>query len=298
MRFSKVLAVVVLSFMCGIAAYAAEIHWQPHNMQAAMAKAQQEQKLVYIFVEGSNCPPCDSFKFSHLNDPVFVDFVNTLFVPMKFHESNGEDRAILESLRLTHGAVPRFYVLSSEGRGVSMVIGTVSAAPLGAVEVLRMATGHQLPVNRQAAAELAMRIRNYAAQERQAGRLYADPSLRHVGVAAVEAWAWALAGRIDEAERAWGPEWAGQLMDQEIRYHYVNFWTKWGRNPQGSLKAADDYVNSAPGDPAGSYILGLALAANGRYNEAVRVGESLLASNPDNTAIANEVSKWRSMAGM
>lgn len=211
-----------------VAAAAMDVAWQPRDIAAAMAKAGAEGKLIYVFVEGDNCPPCDSFKFSHLNDPVFVDFVNTLFVPLRLHEGNPEDRRLLEMLRLTHGAVPRFYTLTAEGRGVSMSIGMVPVAPMGAVEVLAMATGVPLPVRRDAAAALAGRIRAYAARERAAGRLYPDGTDRDVAIAAIEAWAWALAGRLDEASAAWGPQWEARLAgNYALRQYYTTFWEKW-----------------------------------------------------------------------
>lgn len=216
--------------------HALDVQWQPLDIRAAMAKAQAEQKLIYIFVEGDNCPPCDSFKFSHLSDPVFADFVNTLFVPLRLHDGNPDHRRILEALRLTHGAVPRFYTLTAQGRGVSMSIGTVPAAPMGAVEVLHMAAGHPLPVNREAAARLAMRIRAYAHAERAAGRLYPDGSGRHIGIAAVEAWAWALAGRLDEAERAWGGQWRRELAERpDLLEAHALFWSKWTQDAAVSL---------------------------------------------------------------
>ncbi len=227
---------LALLVAAALPARALDVQWQPPDIQAAMAKARAEQKLLYIFVEGDNCPPCDSFKFSHLSDPVFADFVNTLFVPLRMHEGNPQHRAILEALRLTHGAVPRFYVLTAEGRGVSMSIGTVPAAPMGAVEVLHMAAGHALPVNRAAAAQLAARIRAYAAGERAAGRLYPDGSNRHVGIAAVEACAWALAGRLDEADRAWGRQWAEELAAAPDLFRaHADFWSKWTPAASGGI---------------------------------------------------------------
>lgn len=298
MHFKKMALFLLCAFMCGFAAQAQEINWQPRDLNAAMQKAQQEGKLIYVFVEGSNCPPCESFKFNHLNDPVFIDFINTLFVPIRCHESRPEERAFLESLRLVHAAVPRFYVLSPDARGISMTIGNVGVPPTGAVEVLKMATGRTLPVNQGNAIQLAQRIRNYASTQRAGGALYPDSTNRNAGIPALEAWAWALGGRLDEAERAWGREWASQLNDQELRYMYVNFWTKWNRNAEGALQAAQDYRNTSPGDPASEYLVGMALAANGRYEEAMRIGESLLMANPDNTAIQREVDKWRNMAGM
>lgn len=286
-------------FCCFATLFAAEVNWQPHDFQAASARAGREGKLIYIFVEGDNCPPCDSFKFSHLADPVFVDFINSLFVPVRVHEGRPEGSAFLQSLRLVHGAVPRFYVLSPEGRGVSMSIGTVNAAPSGAVDMLKMAVGKALPVNPGAAQGVAGRVRAYAAAQRAAGALYDDGTGRDAAVAAVEAWAWALAGRLDEAERAWGREWADRMQDQELRYAYVNFWCKWKRNPEGALAAAQSYHRDAgPSDPSGPYILAVALAANGRYEEAIRLGENLMNAYPDNTAIVNEVEMWRSAVAL
>lgn len=279
--------------LCASAASAAEVAWQPLDFQNASARARQEGKLIYVFVEGDNCPPCDSFKFSHLGDPVFIDFINSLFVPIRVHEGRPEGSAFLQSMRLVHGAVPRFYVLSPEGRGVSMSIGTVNAAPAGAIDVLKMAVGKQLPVNPAAAQAVADRVRRY----RASGALYDDGTGRDAAVAAVEAWAWALAGRIDEAERAWGGGWAGRMRDPELLYSYVNFWCKWGRNAGGALAAAEAYRNSvSPSDPSAPYLLGMALAANGRYDEAIRLGEDLIRAYPENTAIVNEVEIWRTRA--
>ncbi len=229
MRVRTLLLLSVILILCTFAR-AMEVQWQPHDIRAAMAKAQREGKLLYIFVEGDNCPPCDSFKFSHLNDPVFVDFVNTLFVPLRLHDGNPDDQGLLSMLRLTHGAVPRFYTLTAEGRGVSMSIGLAPAAPMGAVEVLRMATGSPLPVNRAAATALAGRIRAYANREKAAGRLYPDGTHRDFAIAAVEAWAWALAGRLDEARNAWGPQWTPMLAQEPgLLEEHTEFWTKWAR---------------------------------------------------------------------
>lgn len=294
MRFFNISAVFCAMLLTGcLSAAAMEVNWQPADFQSAMAKAQREGKLIYIFVEGNNCPPCDSFKFSHLSDPIFADFVNTLFVPIRCHEGNPTDRAFLESLRLVHSAVPRFYVLSADGHAVSMSIGMVSAPPMGPVETLKMAVGRELPIDRNAAAQLALRIRGYSDKHRRAGTLYDDGSMRHIGIAAMEAWAWALAGRIDEAERTWGSNWANQLQDQEVRYSYVKFWVEWNRNAQGALAAAEEYYRAAPGDPAGEYLLGIALQANGRFDESLRLLENLLQSNPGNTAIEKEVNRVR-----
>lgn len=300
MRLSTKLSLVVaFTFACSAAISAAEVNWQPQDFQSASARAQQEGKLIYIFVEGSNCPPCDSFKFSHLQDPVFADFINSLFIPIRAHEGQADGRAFLQSLKLVHGAVPRFYVLSPEGRGVSMSIGAVNTAPFGAIDMMKMATGQDLPINRSAAEQVAQRIRSFIIGQRQSGGLYPAGSDREAAMVAVEAWAWALAGRLDEAERAWGAEWADRMQDQELRYAYVNFWTKWNRNAEGALRAAQRYQGSvSSADPSGPYLMGMALAANGRYEEAVRIGENLMNAYPDNTAIQKEVEKWRNAAGM
>lgn len=299
MRFTKTVSLCFVAVLALVSIVrAADVRWQAADFPSASARASQEGKLIYIFVEGSNCPPCESFKFSHLNDQVFTDFINSLFVPIRVHEGQAEGKQFLQSLRLNHGAVPRFYVLTPEGRGVSMSIGMVSAPPIGAVDVLKMATGNPLPVNQSAAAQLAQRIRGFVSSQRASGALYPDGTNRDIAYAAIEAWSWALAGRIDEAERAWGPEWVNRLNDQDLRYKYVNFWTRWNKNANGALQAAQEYQRNSPADPAGSYLMGMALAANGRYEEAMRIGENLINVDPSNTAVQREVDKWRSMAGM
>lgn len=298
MRCIKILALaVVLAAAVAAPARTAEVQWQPHDFQAAAAKASAEGKLIYVFVEGENCPPCDAFKASHLNDPAFADFVNSVYVPIRAHESDPSGRAFLESLRLVHAAVPRFYLLTPDGRGVSMSIGMVSAPPMGAVDVLKLAFGRELPVNRDAAAALAGRIRSHAASQRNTGAISADNPLRYMGLAILEAQAWAFAGRLDEAEKAWGPHWAEQLVDQDLRSMYVTFWVRWNHNLQGALKAAQAFRNASPDDPAGNMLLGMTLAANGRFADAVREGDAYLKMDPNNQGAQQQVESWRSKAG-
>lgn len=278
-------------------ALAAEVQWQPQDMKAAMAKAQAEGKLIYIFVEGDNCPPCDAFKASHLADPAYVDFVNNMYVPIRVHAGKQADDEFLSNLRLTHAAVPRFYVLSPDGKGLSMSIGMVSAPPMGAGEVLRLADGRELPVNRERAAGLAARLRSHIASQRAAGTLYPDNPLRLLGVSILETEAWALAGRLDEAEKSFGKAWAGQLVDQEIRDWYVNFWLAWKHNLPGALEAAEAYRATNTDDPNGHWLVARALAANGRYRDAVKEGDALLAADPSNQRVAEQVEAWKKLAG-
>jgi hypothetical protein len=272
---------------------AAEVAWQPLDFDAARRLAQAEGRLIYVFVEGDDCPPCQVFKDTHLRDPAFVDFINTLYVPIRAHESDRTGRAFLESLRMTHGAVPRFYVLAADGRGLSMSYGLPAAPPMGAATVLAMAAGRELPVNRRAALSLAGRLRAHAAAWRAAGGLDPLNPLRSVGLAVLEAQAWTLAGRLDEAERAFGAHWAERLADQEVREWYATFWLAWSRNLPGALAAARAFRAESPGDPAGFLLLGRSLAANGLFAEAVREGESYLAAIPENGRAAAEIEEWR-----
>ncbi len=286
-------ALVLALALSASTAVSAEVAWQPLDFPAAMRKASAEGKLIYVMVEGDNCPPCDAFKASHFGDPAFVDFVNTLYVPIRVHEGEAKGKAFLESLHLIHAAVPRFYALSPEGRGISMSIGMVAAPPMGAAEVLKLAMGRELPVDKKKAADLAGRIRSHAASQRAAGAINPDNPLRYIGLAILEAQAWAMAGRLDEAEKAFGPHWADQLVDQEIRQWYINFWLAWNRNLPGVLEAAKAFRQASPDDPAGHFIMGRALAANGRYAEAAKEGEAYLSFDSSNARIAEEVGKWK-----
>ncbi|MDR1521090.1 MAG: thioredoxin family protein [Planctomycetota bacterium] len=274
-------------------ALAAGVAWQPLDFDAAGRKAEAEGKLIYVFVEGDNCPPCQAFKESHLGDPAFIDFVNSLYVPLRAHEDDPAVKSFLEALRLTHGAVPRFYVLTSGGKGVSMSVGMTAAPPMGCVSVLAMALGRELPVNRAAASALAGRLRAHAANRRAAGGTEAANPLRFLGLAALEAQAWALAGRLDEAEKAFGAQWAGKLQNQEVREWYVMFWLGWRRNLPGALAAARIFRAASPEDPAGALLLGRALAANRLFPEAVREGETYLAAFPGDPAMMAEIENWR-----
>lgn len=295
------LARCAASLMIGLAvaasALAGEVNWQPLDFAAASRKAGQEGKLVYVVVEGDNCPPCDAFKASHFSDPAYIDFVNTLYVPLKAHQSDPDGRAFLESLKLVHAAVPRFYVLTAEGRGVSMSIGMVMAPPMGAADVLKLAMGRELPVDRNAAAALGGRLRAHAASQRASGALYPDNPLRYLGVAVLEAQAWALAGRLDEAEKAFGAEWATQLADQEVREWYINFWLAWNRNAKGALEAAKQFRAVSPDLPAGAWLQARASAANGMFDEAVRLGEEFRNANPGVPRIGEIIAEWRDKAG-
>ncbi|MCC8179532.1 MAG: thioredoxin family protein, partial [Planctomycetes bacterium] len=148
----------VISIVAGVSAatprssaVAAEVQWQPLDLAAAMHKGAAEGKLIYIFVEGDNCPPCDAFKQTHLTDPAFIDFVNTVYVPLRAHMGQPDQLAFLQSLQLMHPAVPRFYVITADGRPISMSAGMVMAPPMEGAEVLHMAMGRDLPVDKQAA---------------------------------------------------------------------------------------------------------------------------------------------------
>ncbi|MCC8164902.1 MAG: thioredoxin family protein, partial [Planctomycetes bacterium] len=93
----RVIAACACFLALTLAAGASEVQWQPIDYEAAKAKAAREGKLIYIYVEGDNCPPCDSFKLTHLNDPVFADFVNTLFVHIRCHVGRPDAAAFLQS---------------------------------------------------------------------------------------------------------------------------------------------------------------------------------------------------------
>ncbi|MDR1535028.1 MAG: thioredoxin family protein [Planctomycetota bacterium] len=271
----------------------AGVAWRPLDFPAAMRQAENEGKLIYVFVEGDNCPPCQAFKESHLDDPAFVDFVNSLYVPLRAHENDPAAKEFLRSLGMNHGAIPRFYVLTAGGGGVSMNYGLAPAAPMGAASALIMASGRELPVDRRAASALAGRLRAHAASRRAVALGNAADYRRRLGLAVLEAQAWALAGNLEEAEKAFGEAWADRLGEQEVREWYVGFWLGWGRNLSGALAAARAFLAASPGDPAGHLLVGRALAANRRFPEAVREGENYLARESGDGRAAAEIDGWR-----
>lgn len=291
-RFSSRVALIAVCCLVVAASSlsAGEIAWAPLDIDQARARAASEGKLIHIFVEGDNCPPCEAYQRTHLSDPAYIDYMSTLFVNIRAHEGEANSGAFLQSLNLTHPIVPRYYVLDANGNGISMAYGMVAAPPMQGAEVLAMAAGADLPVNAQAAAALAGRLRAHAASQRASGTISVDHPLRPLGLAILEAQAWALAGRLDEAENAFGPQWVSHLSDQEVRSWYVNFWLGWKRNLPAALAAAQLYNETTPGDPNGIWLVASSLAANNRHKEAVAMAEPLLAENPN---LAEAVNGWR-----
>lgn len=276
----------------------AEVVWNQPDWNAAAAKAKAENKLVHVFVEGDNCPPCEMYKKTHLADPAYVDFANSMFVNVRVHEGDPAGQKFIEQLKLRQGVVPRFYVLTPEGKGVSMFLGMVDAPPMEASMVLRAAAGRELPVDRARAAEVAGRLRTHAAAVRASGRIDPNNPFRPEAIASLEAQAWALAGRLDEAEKAFGANWAGKVSGQEVRQWYVQFWLGWNRNFPGALIEAKAYYDASEGvDPNGWWLMAQALAANGRYAEAVDFGDRLLGLNPNDQRVRATVDEWRKQAG-
>lgn len=300
--------VVAAAFLLSPAASiaAAEVQWQPLDFGAAGAKAAAESKLIYVFIEGDNCPPCDEFKKTHVPDPAFIDFVNTFYVPIKVHEGNPEGDAFISMLHMrTESVVPRFYVFSPDGRGLSTYVGLVvvspegkdMAPPMGAAYVLKNVMGKDLPIDKAAAAATAGRLTQSARSLLATKGTQANQPARYLGVAVLATTAWALAGRLDEAERVLGAPWAEHLLYQEIREWYIEFWLAWGRNLPGALTAAKAYHAVDAADQNGIYMLAKALAANGDFAGAAREGEKLVVQNPDNQFLLDLVGGWRRQAG-
>ena len=134
-----------------------------------------------------------------------------------------------------------------------------------------------------------------------AGRLRAhaaarpgEAPTRRLGLAILEAQSWALAGRLEEAEKAFGSAWAGQFPDSETRRWYVDFWLAWRRNLRSALSEAEIWRMEEPENYAAALTLGRALAANDRFREAVQAGDVYFALAPDDPSrAAKEIDSWR-----
>ncbi|MDR3210579.1 MAG: DUF255 domain-containing protein [Planctomycetota bacterium] len=273
--------------------FAAEIAWQPLDLEAAVNKAAMEKKVVHLFVEKDDCPPCDIYKQTHLTDPAYVDFVNTLFVNIRAHEDKENDRNFLDKYGFTHAAAPRFYLLGQKGQGLSMSPGITVAPPLECVAVMRMAEGQNIGIDPRRAAELAERLQRHAKSLKASGKSFPNNPLRPIAIAFLEAAAWAQAGRLDQAEGALGADWAGNLAEVELLDLYANFWLAWQRNFPGVLQAAFARSELRPEDPDSLWLLARAFAVNQRFSEAVRLGEALVREFPSDPEIETSLAEWR-----
>ena len=274
----------------------AEVNWQKADFAAASALAKQEGKLIHIVVEGENCPPCEAYKATHLKDPAYIDFINSLFVNIKLHEANPADKEFLNQLNLKQPVVPRFYVLDANGAGVSMFMGLIEAPPMEPASVLMNAAGRELPVDKEKAKQVAERLRAHIQSFKAAGGISASNPFRLAGLSALEAQAWALAGKLDEAEKAFGAEWAGQLNPFDLGTWYASFWIGWKRNLPAALKVAEEQYKMTGNSPNSGMLLARAYALNQKWREAVKVGEEVLAARPNDQRLQKAVESWRAQA--
>lgn len=121
---TRILALGGLIFLC-LGVYAEGIHFEKLSLDQALAKAEKEQKLVFIDVFATWCGPC-----KYLSNEVFVeselgDYINENFISIKIDGEAGEGPQLMYDYGLD--AFPTMLMLSPDKELRKKIVGAVSA---------------------------------------------------------------------------------------------------------------------------------------------------------------------------
>ncbi len=99
----------------------AGIRFENSNLATALAKAKQEDKLLFVDMYASWCGPC-----KYMSEKVFTqkkvgDYFNSTFVNAKFDVEKGE--GVTMARRYGVDAYPTFLLLDGDGRLVGKLVG-------------------------------------------------------------------------------------------------------------------------------------------------------------------------------
>jgi len=88
------------------------------SYDAAISKAQKENKILMAVIIQNFCPWCTKFKNRTLRDVKVIRLVNEKFVPLMLNKDNNQ---IPNNIRTR--MVPTTFFLNSEGKKISSAIG-------------------------------------------------------------------------------------------------------------------------------------------------------------------------------
>ena len=99
--------IIALLFL-GIALFGAEIHWV-EEYKSAEALSKKLHKPIYLFISAAECPWCEKFEKTTLEDPEVIELLNEKFVPV--HLVRDFDKI---PWKFQVRPVPRHYVVFDE----------------------------------------------------------------------------------------------------------------------------------------------------------------------------------------
>lgn len=101
--------VLLLSFLMASALNGVELDWE-HNYGKALAEAERENKIVYLFIGADRCKYCDKFKKMTLSKYEVIDHMKKEFVLLYLSRDQHQVPDKFEQF-----GVPRHYFLTPKG---------------------------------------------------------------------------------------------------------------------------------------------------------------------------------------
>ena len=115
LSFSKIFFVL---FLLSSTLNAVELDWE-HNYDSALATAQKENKLVYLFIGADNCKHCERFKKLTLSNKTLIERMKEKYVLLYMSRDQHKIPDGFEKY-----GVPFHYFLTSTGKIVAEVQGS------------------------------------------------------------------------------------------------------------------------------------------------------------------------------
>jgi len=127
MKLSKFLALAAIA-VSSITIQAQGIEFMPEGslLKDAVAKARQENKMVFLDCYTSWCGPCKMMATKIFPTKEVGDFMNPKFVSIKIDMEKGEGPSLVEKLQVS--AYPTFIIFNSDGNEVGRFLGGSNAA--------------------------------------------------------------------------------------------------------------------------------------------------------------------------
>ena len=247
------------------------VEWFSGSFEAALAHAKESDKLVFVHVGAYWCPPCHRLEEEVFTQPRVGAFLREGYVALHVDAEKGEGPELVERYKVQ--AYPTLLVLEPSGMEKDRVVDFVEAAELEAA-LGRIAEGGNVLV----ALEQAV--------DDDPDDLEARYRLGH---------AYALAARREEAETHYAIVVVGDPSDEmnlhsQVLYDRALFFTYKLEGDRDAAIAAFEELQQRFGDSKAAVRayrhIGRLLHESGRSDDAIASLDRMLATNPDDPALA------------
>jgi len=120
--------ILSLLFVCALSPVFAGIDFDNLTLDEALAKAQKENKLVFIDVYAEWCGPCKYLAKEVFTDDELGQFMNQHYVSVQLDGERDDGLGLMRKFNLT--AYPTMLFMSADGELLKKIVGVVSATEI------------------------------------------------------------------------------------------------------------------------------------------------------------------------